>query len=550
MATTMKFGKCLSFLLSTSGISINRLSKAINVDSTLVNRWVNEKRIPPYNTNYIDNISEYLSKTINNSFQINHLNELFVEVCEASGTNVCIRDKIMKVLLETQGYSIECRKMEMKKDKAHAAKKERIYKALNNYQFGYEHGDNIKFEKLTDYMNPLHQTDLSKEDKIIDGSKDILTMAIFLLKAACGKKPGNNNTVCLSFINDFDLTSQSHDSLTYFKNILSAAINRGWNILCLLRLNSNINRTINFISFALPLIKTGKFNPYYFIRYDNLSTCNEFLVVPETGALIGLPAKADSEISHAFFFKSMAAVDIFYSHFNTLLSTFAQPLIKYYTLEENIEYEHFLIENENNIGNRFTYRYSLCISMLPEKLYKKLLKRKKLSYDEVLKASEYYKIEANAFLSNIPHYEYKDIYPMYSIIELVKYRRLCFHCHAEIEIMDLSAQEIIELLQNIIYMLETYDNYNIAFIPQSLDNTIEYADYSCIIKERQSLVFEAYMPPKIMPEVRLSIEEPILLKAFDEYFNRIWNRIAPENKNKKNVINWIQIQIDILRNNN
>ena len=302
MATNMKFGKCLSFLLSTSGISINRLSKAINVDSTLVNRWVNEKRIPPYNTSYIDNISEYLSKTINNSIQINYLDELFTEVCEAPMTDVCIRDKIMKVLLETQGYSIECKKTEIKENKTHTAKKERIQKSVNNYRLGSEHGNNIKFEKLTDYMNPVHQIDLSKEDKIIDGGKNILSIVTFLLKAASDKKPGSNDTICISFINEFDLTGQSHDSLIYYRDALLAAINRGWNILYMLRLNSNIHRTLRFINFALPLMKTGKFNPYYFIRQDNLSTSSEFLVIPETGALIGLPVNANSEISNAFFF--------------------------------------------------------------------------------------------------------------------------------------------------------------------------------------------------------------------------------------------------------
>ena len=436
------------------------------------------------------------------------------------------------------------------KDKANTAKEDHIYKPLNNYSFRLEQGDSINFEKLAGYINPVHQIDLSKEDKIIDGSKNILSIAMFLLKDACDKKPGNNNTICISFLNDFDLTSQGHEGLTYFRNTLCAAINRGWNILCLLRLNSNINRTISFISFVLPLIKTGKFNPYYFARYDNLSIGSEVLVIPETGALIGLPVNAGIELSHAFFFKSIAAVDIFCSYFNILLATLAQPLIKYYISDDDIEYERFLIENEKNIGNRFTYRGSLCIAMLPEKLYNKLLKRKKLSYAEVLKAAEYYKIKVDTFLSNIPHYEYKDIYMMHSIIDMVKSRRFYFHCHAEIEVMDLSTQEIIELLQNIIYMLETYDNYNIAFMPKSLDNTVEYSDYNCIIKERQALVFEAYMPSKKVPEVRLSIEEPILLKALDEYFNRIWGHIAPENKTKKNVVNWIQLQIDILRNNN
>ena len=90
----MKFGECLKQLLSILGISMNQLSKAINVDSSLVNRWVNDKRIPLYNTSYIEHISEYLSKNVTNTFQIQHLNKLFMDICKNGSSEDSIKDKI------------------------------------------------------------------------------------------------------------------------------------------------------------------------------------------------------------------------------------------------------------------------------------------------------------------------------------------------------------------------------------------------------------------------------------------------------------------------
>lgn len=547
MASYLKLGECLKLLLSAAGISINRLSKAINVDSSLVNRWVNDKRIPPYNTNYIDNISEYLSKNIKNSYQIQHLNELYEAVCQDSDLNMNIKDKIMKILFEAQGYSIECRKSEMQEAKAQKAKKKELLKFSNNRHTGCNYGNIAKQLSLEEYISSSGHISFSTEDKIVSGSKNVSSAVLSLFKAASGKNPGINNTICISFINDYDLISHTTESLVYCRNALLEAVNRGWKVLCILRLNSNKGRTMRFINFALPLMKTGRFGLYSFTRQDSLSSGREFIIIPETGAIIGLQTKVNSRINNGLFLKSNAAIEIFLSYFNMLAAPFSEPAIKYYT-EENIhEFDCVLAENEEKIGNRLIYRHSLCSSILPEKLYRKLLKRKGLSYDEILRASEDYYRKINAFNDNILSYEYKDMYSMDSIIDLVEYGRFNFCCNAEIESMYLSTQDVIELLHHIICLLEAYDNYHIAFIPQKLDKYMEYADFSCIIKERQSFTLEAYLPSGNMPDVRLAIDEPLLVKAFDEYFCELWNHLSPESKNKSNLIKWLQYQIDFLK---
>lgn len=540
MASNLKFGKCLKQLLTASGTSINKLSKAINVDSSLVNRWVNEKRIPPYNTNYIDNISEHLSKNFKNSYQIQHLNELYETMCKGSEMNVCIRSKIKKILYEAQGYSIELKRMEKKERKALKINKNEISDIFSSFQPDYEF-------KVSEYISPAALSSLSSEDKIVSGSKSVMSAALSLLNIASKKNPNGNSTIHISFINDFAIMEMTHDTLVYYRDALLGAIDNGWNILCLLRLNSDINRTARFIKLALPLMKTGKFDLYYFIGYDYFSAAGEILTIPEIGTLFGLATKANSGINHAILFKTIAAANIFCSHFNMLLTTIARPLMGYYKTDNPFEYDCFLIENEEKMGNRFIYKYNLCISMLPVKLYEKLLKRKNLSYNKMLKGIEYYKKQANAFLSNINYYEYKDIYCIDSVLNLIKCRKLCFYCNGEVEIMNLGLQDIIEILNNIIYLLVTYENYNVAFMPKKLDNTGKYSDYSFIFKERHALLLEAYIPSKNTPEVQLSIEEPLMIKAFDEFFKEAWNQIAPENKDKKDIIKWIQSHINLLK---
>jgi hypothetical protein len=549
MVTNMKFGECLHFLLSTLDISINRLSKAINIDRSLVNRWINEKRTPSYNTTYIESISEYLSNSILNSFQEQHLNELFLRVCGDSEREISIKDKIKKILLQSQGYSIECKKKAVKESKAHSISKKEISNFLDNYQFGFEVDGNIRSSNpaLTTY-NPNFCINMSSEDKVIIGRKNVLSAGISLLEAAANQKCNNNNTIYISFNNELDINYDS--GLIHLRNAVLEAINNGWNVLFLLRLNNNINRTIRFINFSKLLINTGKFHPYYLKKYDIFTTDKEFIIVPEIGALFCLSDKLCSGVDTAFYYKNNVAVNIFRNYFNNILTNYAHPLAKYYSQDNAIEYGYCMAESEESIGNRVLYKYDFSILTLPENLYSKLLQRKNLSHDEILTSLEFYTRRLKAFLSNIHIYEYTDIFSIDCINNLIKYRKFYFYYHNGVEIINLEVQDVIELLQNIIRLLEKYNNYNITFMSQNPDKTIQCFNFCCIVKEKKAVTLESYEPSKTMPKVRLSVEEPMLVKAFEEYFKEIWDQIAPINKDKKEIINWLQCQLNLLKNKN
>jgi len=160
----------------------------------------------------------------------------------------------------------------------------------------------------------------------------------------------------------------------------------------------------------------------------------------------------------------------------------------------------------------------------------------------------FYQKRLRAFLANVQDYQCYDIYSADSIRDLIKQRQYYFYSYSGLELIDLEDQMIIELLQNLITFLRTYHNYNIAFITQNAagGNTFN-RDYSCLVKERQAVFLEVFKPSEVKPEVRLSITEPMLVKAFEEYFREIWEGIAPVNKNKQEVIKWLQSQIDLLK---
>jgi len=529
----MKFGECLKQLLSILGISMNQLSKAINVDSSLVNRWVNDKRIPLYNTSYIEHISEYLSKNVTNTFQIQHLNKLFMDICKNGSSEDSIKDKIKKILSEAQGYSIEWKKQ--------CKKREKFANFLDEGNFISELPDEL-------LNNPSAHIDLSNEDKIIIGKNNVISFGVHLLKVAASQNCKGNNTIYISLINDMDIISPQYIDLVNLREIFKKTISNGWNIILFIRLNSNISRIIELINFIKPLIKTKKINLYYLKRYDVFTTGKEALCIHGVGALSCFSTNPLFGVDCAFYLKTRVAVDIMKNYFNVLLSTCAQPLFDYYPEKDCSKFNHYFIKNEESIGNRILYKYCFSILTIPRDLYKRILEKIGLSHDEMLASQEYYEKRLNAFLVNIENYEYKDIYCYESVEQLIKEQQFFFYFLTGVKLIKLEVKDIIEILHNIINLLKRYKNYNIAFNRKYADCISEDDEFYCMVKERKAVLLETYEFSTSTPLVRLSIEEPMAVKAFEEYFLEKWEHIAPINKDKNEVINWIQGLIELLEN--
>ena len=541
MITDMTFGECLKYMLSALDISINRLSKAINVDSSLVNRWINGKRIPAYHTPYIESITEYIYRNIQNSFQSRHVEELYAAVCKSRGPAEDIKEKIIGILLEAQGYSIECKKIEQAKNRKTPGENGRVIRQAG--------GVNSSPSIAVDDGGKKRAAALSREDKIILGTENILAAIAGLLEAAACQAGGSSNTIYISYNGDADVPERLYNILARCGNILSKAMDCGWKVLFMVKLSSDPARTASFLKFALPLLKAGRFFPFYIKKYNNYAANGENVIIPGIGAISRLPSGRDPENSCAFFFKSSAAVDVLARCFNEWLSEYTKPLFKYFRAGEGPDFGCRLAEAEDNTGNRFLFKYGFSVLTLTDHLFEKLLKKNNLPENEFLAASELHKKRLNAFLTYMRGYEFKDIYSADSIKDLVMRRQFRYYSYAGAELMHMEARDIIEHLENIIRLLETYDNYNIAFISGGSNRIGEKHDFYCMVKERQTAMIEVSKKTSGgVPAVQLSIEEPTLVKASRDIFDEAWEEIAPVNKDKKEIIPWLRSQINMLEN--
>ncbi len=364
------------------------------------------------------------------------------------------------------------------------------------------------------------------------GSKSISSALLYLLEESEKNKDNGNKKVYLAYNDDLSYIYIHMNNLRWKDTILKLLKN-GWTVVFLFRINHNQNLLINFMIMCKPLMDTGKFFPYYYKTYDELAFGTSAVIIPGIGALSCISTDC------GFFMKNQIGIELLSNYFHSFLLTSAKSLFKYYNLDEGLDFNASLLDSEERAGNRFLFKDSLSITAIPYIIFEKLLDKLELSTNEKLSEFELYQNRLNAFSINLKHYEHFDIYTLDSIQKIIKQKQFSFTCQNSLHTVDLENEDIILILKNIIDLLSTYNNYNLAFVNETSFES-EKANLFCyMVKEKFCVHIQS-------SKVRASIEEPMILNSLQEHFKDIWKHIAPIDKNKDQTISWLQSQISLL----
>ena len=69
-----------------------------------------------------------------------------------------------------------------------------------------------------------------------------------------------------------------------------------------------------------------------------------------------------------------------------------------------------------------------------------------------------------------------------------------------------------------------------------------------MVKEKTGIFLIAFNPEQNSHILRMSIDAPMVVFAFELYFKHLWEQTAPVLKNKNAIIEWLQREIALLRN--
>lgn len=544
------FGECLNELLKIFNLKGSTLAKGINVDSSLIYKWLSNKRVPSYNSSHINAISNFLVNNITNSFQKQSTLDKFkswsLEASKEEELGVSISDLIEKILSEAQGYSIE---FLFRKNRD---PKKNFIKTSGNYYINNPtiNDKNINMPELLINNHVFANTDTVN---IITGHMEVLHSTLHILEHIPEKTADEHNSILITLNSQMDLLPDYKEFNIKWKETLYKVINKGWTIVYLVNLNDNLRRTVKIIEDMQLSLSTGRYFIYYYKNEFNAFTSRELVIVPKIGALYCFSSYMKNQVDSAFFFKSNKSIEILQSHFSQAFSS-AKPLLKSYSDKKLAEFYNILTESEENLGDRYAFKGEPSSVTLPIILYEKLLILANIDESDISQALYLYKKRRRAFKAQIPYYKFRDIIFKESIEQLIKEKSYYVDITSGQSKYKLKDDDIICHLENIIRLLKTYNNYEIALVNKADYDNISKIKW--IVKENTKVFIESFnknmestitCTDSIVKKTNLIISEKDMVMAFRDYFSVLWNNIDSADKDKKEVINWIEEQVNLLK---
>ncbi len=543
MNTDKDFSECLNELMRAADLKNSKLAKAINVDASLIYKWLNNKSIPPYNSQHIDLIVNQVIKNTNNSYQSKNIND-FIKKNLKGCSEITEKNKLellKKLLIESQGCSIE--KKKRTKKLSMSAPNTKAYTIESKLNINTSAPSLISQSTSQDTITDLH---------IITGQESVLNSILQLLEAASTINIIPTEPIMLTFLTEMNKLSHYPNFNKRWKEALCKLTRKGWNIIYLVHINSNDNRNFKIIEDMLIPISTGRYQVYYKSGND-CSLPFEIVFVPQVGSLFSISSVDKHQIDSAFLTKSEEALNVTRGYFYQLLAS-STPLLKSYFSNRNMGFLNFYSETEDILGNRYTLIRELSTLSIPSELYEQYLKRINLKDEEIANELIFHRQRIKTFEFQAKHYKFRDIISDTCIDSLIKKKRYSYldknyACNNIV----LTNDDIIKHLANIIKLLENYENYEIGLLNKRLLRSLPITNW--MVKENSSVGLISYdsenldfsiNEPISQTQRGFKVSQPNIIKAFENYFDNLWNQIQP---NKKDIISQFKSYISLLSSN-
>lgn len=546
MSLEVEFGKCLKILLDAADISGSKLAKAINVDPSLISRWVNCKKVPSNRSPYIKMISDYISKSIVNSYQLNRINDILnslaAESVKCDGDLAC---SIKSLLLEAQGYSLNKNILSpniKKLNKNHAAAGKT---QLNNDPYDNSTHCSVS-KKISDALfETSERIPLSSEDYVMVGCENVLDCANKLLNQALMSTP-SKQPIMITINSKFSLLALFEEYHHEYRKKIVKLLKNGWTVITTIKFDDTIERSHRFLEDTMLFLKSGNYLPYLSNNIDHSSALSDMIIVPDIGALVFLCTKSVHQLDFSFLFKNSYAIDAFIGKFHQAIK-YSHPVLYEHKSRNWMELVKSMTVFEESPGNRYTFRDGISAFLVSENIYEESLKSSESREDEMRNMLSYHKKQMYALDLNQNFYKYKDIFLTDSIERAIlnKKKQDCELSQSSDEADE--ALLILECLDTLIDVYRNSDNYEIALIDEKLLKTykgIFTAGMNFYLKRNHSIIHILNRKSKAMSSEDdtfkfVCLSEPTITYALEKAYLDIWNRIAPVNKDRREVLAWL-----------
>ena len=375
----------LNILITSLKISINEMSKYIVFDSSHISRIRYGKAKPSNPIEFSNKICTYIFNRYNSPDDINNLmtiigckkndlsnnnfyNTLFTWLTSDS---IQVKNQINDFLYNLDSFNLNDYIKAIKFDELKVPSVP-FYKAKSRHYYGIE-------EMKEGELNFFKATVLAK-------SKEDIFM--------CSYMPMEDMAKDTEFGKKWMLA-------------IAMCLKKGHHINIIHNVDRPFNEMMLGLESWIPIYMTGQVSPYYLKDIKN-SIYNHLDYVSGTSALTGECIKGYHDKGMYYLTTNKNEVKYYREKSNLLLKK-AKPLMKIYRENNAKEYELFLKKDEKIICNRKRYLSSLPIFTIKDELLIKILKRNKLTNEDINKIIKYKNDELkhiNSIRKNNKIYDY------------------------------------------------------------------------------------------------------------------------------------------------
>ncbi|MDQ0090984.1 transcriptional regulator with XRE-family HTH domain [Paenibacillus anaericanus] len=526
-----KFGDCLNGLLQLRGWSAARLAKAINIDSSYVRRWVRGERTPSLNSNYIIEIAGALNEGLEKEYKkvtkdafLKGLETLTGSEDKSEVGAQTIYERLVHILKQSQIHSLTL-DQEARKTHKPIERQSYVVDLLENVQRQAPSrisSDNLALSAFVGGQIP----------QAIQGRKEVLSAAISMIREAMADTEFvGNREVFLTFQSEREYFDDYPEIYTHWQNTIIEALNVGWDIKQICKLNKNVERSLRLVNQIMDWTNyLGTYGLFYFNKYGIYNPPFEIFLVRGKGALLCFATENHNEIDAAIYINELESVQII-ENFAKQMFYDVEPLVRKLDLEEYFELN---AAKDRKSGNHLICYHELNFLTVPYETMKKYVQISIPDEDENKVHMKRIDASYESFGRDIQKYKMCHIYPMRifeHVVQTGKYPKNGYFRP--------TTEDITHHIKHIIWLLKTHSGFEIALVSDNQMDLLNQAEWE--IKGDHTITIGVMPKNENDTNVELlTITEGTILGAFQEYFWDIWDRINPIHRDKYFVISWLE----------
>ena len=368
--------KNLNNLIITLNININDLSKYIVFDSSHISRIRYGKTKPSDPISFSNKIANYIVLKYNNTDNIKRLSLLI----DNNITSNTLFDQIFTYLTSNNNSN--------NNEDNHIND---FLNNLNNFDLN-DYIKAIKFDQLKVPTIPFYKARTKNYYEL----EEMKQAEIDFLKATVLSKSKEDIFMC----SDMPMEDMAKDIEFGKKWMFGIAmcLKKGLHLNIIHNLDRPFNEMMLGLESWIPIYMTGQVSPYYFKESKN-NIYGHLNYTSGNYALYGECIKGYHDKGKYYLTSNSKEIEYYKNKTNYLLKK-ATPLMEIYTEKDKDLYQTFLLNDSKIKSNRQRTLNTLPLFTINDKLLDKILKRNKISKEDIIKIKKYKQDEEN-YVNNI-----------------------------------------------------------------------------------------------------------------------------------------------------